>query len=99
MEEMRKTQFNISLGFFEDQGIIKTMDYTRVTSRINIDHQISDRFKVGVSATGAFSIQNWGSGATMGEAVANNPLGLPFDEEGNLRFLPTNDGIQNQSTQ
>ena len=89
-----KTQFNISLGYFKDQGIIETMDYTRVTSRINIDHKISDRFKVGVSATGAFSIQNWGSGATMGEAVANNPLGLPFDEEGNLRFLPTNDGIR-----
>jgi len=30
----------------------------------------------------------------MGEAVANNPLGLPRDEEGNLRFLPTNDGIR-----
>ena len=89
-----KTQFNISLGYFEDQGIIKTMDYKRVTTRINIDHRISDRFKVGVSATGAFSIQNWGSGATMGEAVANNPLGLPFDEQGNLRFLPTNDGIR-----
>ena len=89
-----KTQFNVSLGYFKDQGIIETMDYTRITTRINIDHKISDIFKIGVSATGAFSIQNWGSSATMGEAVANNPLGLPFDEEGNLRFLPTNDGIR-----
>lgn len=89
-----KTQFNISLGYFNDQGIIKTMDYTRVTTRINVDHKISDRFKIGVSATAAFSIQNWGSDATMGEAVSNNPLGLPIDENGNLRFLPTNDGIR-----
>ncbi|MGI9545472.1 MAG: SusC/RagA family TonB-linked outer membrane protein, partial [Cyclobacteriaceae bacterium] len=89
-----QTQFNISLGYFEDQGIIKSMDYSRITSRINVDHKISDRFKAGVSATAAFSIQNWGSNATMGEAVANNPLGLPRDEEGNLRFLPTNDGIR-----
>jgi TonB-linked SusC/RagA family outer membrane protein len=89
-----KTQFNISLGFFKEQGIIKNMDYTRVTTRINVDHRISDRFKIGVSAAAAFSINNWGSSATMGEAVANNPLGLPFDAEGNLRFLPTNDGIR-----
>jgi TonB-linked SusC/RagA family outer membrane protein len=30
----------------------------------------------------------------MGEALANNPLGDPYDEEGNLNFLPTNDGIR-----
>ncbi len=30
----------------------------------------------------------------MGEALANNPLGIPYDAEGNLRFLPTNDGIR-----
>lgn len=89
-----KTQFNISLGYYNDEGIIKNMDYQRITSRINIDHKVSNVFKAGISATMSHAIQNWGSSATMGESLANNPLGVPYDEEGNLRFLPTNDGIR-----
>ena len=30
----------------------------------------------------------------MQESLANNPLGVPYDDEGNLKFLPTNDGIR-----
>lgn len=89
-----KTQFNISLGYYNDEGIIKNMDYERITSRINIDHKVSEVFKAGISATMSHAIQNWGSSATMGESLANNPLGVPYDEDGNLRFLPTNDGIR-----
>ncbi len=89
-----KTQFNISLGYYNDEGIIKNMDYRRITSRINIDHRINNTFKAGISASLSHAIQNWGSSATMGEALSNNPLGVPYDEEGNLNFLPTNDGIR-----
>ncbi len=89
-----KTQFNLSLGYFNEQGIIKTMDYERVTGRINLDHQINSIFKVGMSTLTSFSTQNYGNSNTMGEALANNPLGVPYDEEGNLIFLPTNDGIR-----
>ena len=89
-----KTQFNISLGYFDEQGIIKSMDYQRTTGRINLDHSINDLFKVGMSSLISHSIQNWGSSATFEEAISNNPLGEPYDEEGNLVFLPTNDGIR-----
>ena len=89
-----KTTFNTSLGYFKEQGIIKIMDFERFTGRINLDHRISDVFKVGMSFTVSHSIQNFGSNAVMGEALANNPLGVPRDADGNLRFLPTNDGIR-----
>ncbi|MFT6808226.1 MAG: TonB-linked SusC/RagA family outer membrane protein [Saprospiraceae bacterium] len=89
-----KTQFNFSLGYFGEQGFISNMDFKRYTGRINLDHEISDIFKTGVSFLTTNSVQNWGSNATMGEALANNPLGVPYDEEGNLNFLPTNDGIR-----
>ncbi|WKN31541.1 TonB-dependent receptor [Porifericola rhodea] len=90
----KKTQFNVSLGYFDEQGIISNMDYRRITGRINLDHKINDVFKVGISTLLSNSVQNYGSNATMGEALANNPLGQPYDDEGNLRFLPTNDGIR-----
>ncbi|AYN66525.1 TonB-dependent receptor [Euzebyella marina] len=88
------TTFNSSIGYFKEQGIISNMDYERFSGRLNVDHRINDTFKIGASFLIAHSIQNWGSNATMGEALANNPLGVPFDENGELRFLPTNDGIR-----
>jgi TonB-linked SusC/RagA family outer membrane protein len=88
------TTFNTSLGYFKEQGIISNQDYERFSGRINLDHRINDIFKIGASFLITHSIQNWGSNATMGEALANNPLGVPFDEDGELRFLPTNDGIR-----
>ena len=89
-----RTQFNVSLGYFKEQGIISVLDYQRINGRINLDHQITDRIKIGTSTLLSFSNQNFGNGAIMGEALANNPLGNPYEEDGTLRFLPTNDGIR-----
>lgn len=88
------TTFSTSLGYFKEQGIISNQDFERFSGRVNLDHQINDIFKVGASFLVAKTEQNWGSNATMQEALANNPLGVPYDEEGNLKFLPTNDGIR-----
>ena len=88
------TTFNTSLGYFKEQGIISNQDYERFSGRINLDHRINDIFKIGASFLITNSIQNWGSSATIGEALSNNPLGVPYDAEGNLLFLPTNDGIR-----
>lgn len=90
-----KTQFNFSLGYFDEEGIIDNMDYNRISGRLNLDHDISDIFETGISFTVSNSVQNWGSSATMGEALANVPLGIPYQEDGvTPRFLPTNDGIR-----
>ncbi|MRH98982.1 SusC/RagA family TonB-linked outer membrane protein [Kriegella sp. EG-1] len=89
-----KTNFNTSLGYFNEQGIISSQDFERVTARINLDHKISDTFKVGMSFTTSHSVQNWGSNAVMSEALAAVPLGQPYDENGELRLQPTNDGIR-----
>jgi TonB-linked SusC/RagA family outer membrane protein len=88
------TRFNISLGYFDEQGAIKGMDYNRLTGRVNLDQKINDIFSAGISFLATNSIQNWGSSAALREAISNNPLGTPYDAEGNLLFLPTNDGIR-----
>ncbi|MFH6601881.1 SusC/RagA family TonB-linked outer membrane protein [Maribacter algicola] len=89
-----KTTFSTSIGYFKEQGIISNQDFERFSGRVNVDHQINDIFKVGASFLVAKTEQNWGSNATMGEALANNPLGVPYDANGDLKFLPTNDGIR-----
>ncbi len=88
------TTFNTSIGYFKERGIISNQDYERFSGRLNVDHRINDIFKIGASFLISNSVQNWGSNATMGEALANNPLGVPYDANGELLFLPTNDGIR-----
>ncbi|TMM58413.1 TonB-dependent receptor [Maribacter algarum] len=88
------TTFSTSIGYFKEQGIISNQDFERISGRVNVDHKINDIFKVGASFLVAKTEQNWGSNATMQEALANNPLGVPRDAEGELLFLPTNDGIR-----
>lgn len=90
----QKTLFNISVGVFDEQGIIVNQDFKRLSGRINLDHTLNDRVRVGTSTLVSYSVQNWGSDATLGEALSNNPLGVPYDDAGNLIFLPTNDGIR-----
>ena len=89
-----KTTFAISGNFFKDVGIIKNQDFTRYTFRINLDHQISKRIKVGISSLGVYSLQNGENFNPYGGALQENPLGKPYDDNGNLIFLPTLDGLR-----
>ncbi len=88
------TQFNMSLGYFDEQGIISNQDFNRFTARINLDQQLGNIFQAGISFTASRSTQNWGSDATVVEALTVNPLGVPYNEDGSIRFQPTNDGIR-----
>lgn len=87
------TKFNISLGYFNDKGIIPGQDFTRYTTRFNIDQTIG-RFKVGLSTLGSFSERNGEDTNPYAGATAENPLGVPYDANGNLIFLPTSDGLR-----
>ncbi len=89
-----KTQFGISANYFDEQGIVYNQDFTRYTLRINIDHQISDRIRVGTSTLGVYSIRNGEGFNPYGGALEENPLGKPFDDNGKLIFLPTTDGLR-----
>ena len=87
------TNFNISLGHFNDKGIVPGQDFKRYTSRLNIDQTIG-RFKVGISSLGSFSLRNGEDTNPYSGSVIENPLGVPYDDKGNLIFLPTSDGLR-----
>ncbi|GAB2603378.1 SusC/RagA family TonB-linked outer membrane protein [Spirosoma areae] len=93
------TRYNIALGYFKDKGIIPGQDFTRYTSRINIDQTIGQRFRIGTSTLASYSERNgedvnpYGQSADFG-AIGENPLGKPYDDSGNLIFLPTSDGLR-----
>ena len=89
-----KTTFNISGNFFQDIGIVKKQDFSRGTFRINLDHKLNDKLKVGISSLAVYSMRNGEFYNPIGGAMQENPLGKPFDDQGNLIFLPTLDGLR-----
>ena len=89
-----KTFLRMAFSNFKEEGLIEGTDFGRYTARINADHHISNRFKVGVSSLFSKATTNWGSGSVISEAVNQSPLGLPFNADGEIIFLPISDGIR-----
>jgi len=91
-----KTQIAIGANYFKQDGVIKNTDYERYAFRANIDHRISDHFKIGTSlyytATGENRLNAGGTGVNvtsaregiLGRAVAAPPTLLPFRSNGSV---------------
>ncbi|MCK4746888.1 MAG: TonB-dependent receptor plug domain-containing protein, partial [Bacteroidales bacterium] len=87
-----KTAFALSANYFNEQGIIKTQDFTRYTFRVNLDHQATKRVRVGTSTQISHNTQNWASNP-FGTATAVSPLAVPYDAEGNIIYRPGADPL------
>lgn len=88
-----KTDFYISAGLFQDKGVTDLLDYTRTSLRANIDHTVNHRFKVGISSYMMYSDRNGENLNPYASTLNQNPLGRPYDDNGNLIFQPTNDAL------
>ncbi len=88
-----KTQFYISAGFFQDKGINPGLDFSRYSFRANIDHQINDFLKVGISSYMMNSVRNGASLNPYGATLQQNPLATPYNADGSIKFSPTNDAL------
>ncbi len=89
-----KTTFFVSGNYFKDVGVIINQDFTRYTFRINLDHKITDKVSIGTSTLFTMSNRNGENFNPIGGALQENPLGKPYDDQGNLIFLPTSDGLR-----
>ncbi|MBC9929241.1 TonB-dependent receptor [Chitinophaga qingshengii] len=86
-----KTQFAVSFNYFKEKGIVDKTDFTRGALRINLDHQVNNRIRMGVSTLASMSTQNVTDNTVFDNALRLNPLGIPYDSTGKLLFRPNND--------
>lgn len=89
-----KTRHFLSFNYFNQNGIIINSGYKRGTIRFNLDKKLSEKLKIGVNSSVAYSTQsrsnvnaNGGaSGAIIGDALIMNPM-LPIrDSTGQFTF-------------
>ena len=88
-----RTQFYISGGYFQDKGISEGLDYTRISLRANIDHNVNKWLKVGLSSYTMYSIRNGENLNPYGFTIQQNPLATPYNDDGSIKFSPTNDAL------
>jgi TonB-linked SusC/RagA family outer membrane protein len=91
-----KTQMALSLNYFGQDGIAINSNLDRYSLRMNVDHKISNVFKVGASIYGAYVVNNViPTGQTtldgpvitsslVGAAVGAAPVLKPYDSLGNI---------------
>jgi len=88
------TQYYLSLGYFDQNGIILNSGFQRFSGRINLVHAISDKLNVGINFNN--SIENKqsariGLGVNVGAGVIGSALQLPptdpiYDDNGDFAF-------------
>ncbi|WP_236676149.1 SusC/RagA family TonB-linked outer membrane protein [Chryseolinea lacunae] len=107
-----KTQLALSMNYFNQDGIIINSNFKRYSLRLNIDHKINDRVKMGTSLMGSFNINNGiptGSqtvgdadvvtGSIVGAALGAPPTLKPYRDDGSLfPFAEQRDGRYREVT-
>ncbi|MCU4176900.1 SusC/RagA family TonB-linked outer membrane protein [Carboxylicivirga sp. N1Y90] len=85
-----KTKFYMSFQNFDQEGIANRSDLKRKVGRLNLDHAITDKIRVGVSTNGGYSKSNR-INSENNTSLANpfaavylaNPWEEPYDANGN----------------
>jgi TonB-linked SusC/RagA family outer membrane protein len=101
-----QTKYSVSGSFFDQEGVVINTGLKRYTGRIQLDHTISNRIKVGFTA-GYAAVTSWGqvisstptsstSSYVMFRTWAYRPVGFP-DSEVNLVEEDTDESSINAS--
>lgn len=87
----KKTQFYLSYQYFDQEGFALRSGLTRNTARLNLDHKVNDRLKVGLNSSIANTksdfIESEGSVSLANPFAAMylaNPYEEPYDADGVL---------------
>lgn len=88
----KETQYYLSLGYFDQAGIILNSGFQRFSGRINLVHSIGEKLNVGINFNNSIENKNSariGLGVNVGAGVIGASLQLPptdpvFDDNGNF---------------
>lgn len=83
-----KINYYVSGSFFSEDGYIPGTDFERTAVRVNLESQLTEKLKLGVSATVSVSERNQMSNAPYNNSLGYSPLVGPTDEEGNFLAFP-----------
>ncbi|MDP3470342.1 MAG: TonB-dependent receptor [Algoriphagus sp.] len=84
------TRINFSMGYFNQQGVVKETGIERFSSKLGMESNLNDKLKLGVSIQPTYIRQNRANTNlnredVLGVSIWANPISTPYDENGNLK--------------
>jgi len=86
----KSTKYYISGNWIDVRGIMVNDDFTRLTTRVNVETKINDWLTIG-TRTQLSSVDKSGAAPDMVDLYYTNPLATAYDESGNLTVTPIPD--------
>lgn len=83
-----KTQSYLSVGYFDDDGMLKENNIKQYNALLNLDHTVSSWVKAGVQASIVYSNTNLRSADPYSLAETAIPLGTPYNANGSIDVYP-----------
>ncbi|HEY8659164.1 MAG TPA: TonB-dependent receptor, partial [Hanamia sp.] len=78
------TQYDASLGYFDQTGIYPGQEFKRYSVKLSIDQKLGKFIKAGLSSLNTFTLRDGESANPMAQALRASPLVSPYDSSGNL---------------
>ncbi len=88
-----KTKAFLSLGYFNEQGMLTRNDFKRFTVRFNLDQNIFSWAKAGILSQITYTNLN-SRRDPLSAALSTVPLGTPYDSAGNINAFALNGNRQ-----
>lgn len=98
-----KTRVYTSLMYNRDKGMLDNDSRDKYSMRLNIDQQLFDWAKIGITSNLTYNKRNRGENKTFTRSLSAFPLGKAYDEDGEINYeyidsnySPLGDFIKNQ---
>jgi TonB-linked SusC/RagA family outer membrane protein len=83
-----KTNYNLSLGMMDEEGLMRKDELKRYNGKINIDHKISNIFKVGSSILYTYKDQDARNGSVFTQSMKMTTITHAYLTDGTINNQP-----------
>lgn len=83
-----KTQYHVGFGYTQEEGIYKNDKQEKFTIKVSVDTEVNKWLSAGASVNLARIEYDYASDNAVQSAFRINPFMQPYDEEGNVNYMP-----------
>jgi len=80
------SSYNFGLGYYQNQGVVPTQQYTRYSLRGSLDQQIGKLFRFGFTSYNNYNLTE-GNQVGLYNILSMSPLASPYNEDGSLKRI------------
>jgi TonB-linked SusC/RagA family outer membrane protein len=77
-------RYNFNAGYYKEQGVIPTQQYTRFTIRGTLDQAVGKYVRLGFTTNNTYSLSEGGNVGIYG-ALSSSPIANPYNADGSLK--------------